>query len=134
MEATQQKMSLSDMLDDLQARLAEAETALAGADYAAKANTAQLSELKQALLRVQASINRTETQLSGETAALLEMATAHGNHLELVDANIYNLIEGQKQLVTLVESRVKTLQQQTQAVVAIVTVAIAIALVMLIVN
>ncbi len=134
MEATQQKTSLSDMLDDLHARLADVETTLSSTDYATKANAAQLTELRQALLRVQASINRTETQLSGETSALLEMATAHGNHLELVDANLANLIEGQRQLVVLVDSRVKTLQQQAQAVVAIVTVAIAIALVMLVVN
>ncbi len=85
------------------------------------------------MIALRSAVAEVEAALSGETRTLREMLSNQSHHLEVLDSKLSQLEAYQRNISTLVEDRLRTLNQQVTTAVGAMVVVIAVAILLLVI-
>ncbi len=108
-----------DIVNELEGRLNDVRATLAVQDRSLEAAASQMGDLKDSLIALRSAVAEVEAALSGETRTLREILSNQSHHLEVLDSKLSQIEAFQRQTLTLVEDRLRTLNQQVTIAVAI---------------
>ena len=122
-----------DIVNELEGRLNDVRATLAVQDRSLEAAASQMGDLKDSLIALRSAVAEVEAALSGETRTLREILSNQSHHLEVLDSKLSQIEAFQRQTLTLVEDRLRTLNQQVTTAVGAMVVVIAVAILLLVV-